>query len=288
MVFSMYFQWYYQCLTDSSQYNMQMLQNKELFLRVAFLFVGLVVLAILTLLLKRTSVSSIILILNYFTTYFDTKLREFGQCSKILKFPSAIDCHTMNNMYLHSSNKPSSSSDNTTSNSANGTIEAGDNHGNASFVNDIDNDNAAESPLAGFNRNHHTPIQLCIIHVLTVVVNHPSYWENRIINDGINNVNNKVNDLSIPASLTLHSHSYLNDLNVYGVSNISGQFVSPPPSKLCCSIAKFSVDANGTTGDSRVNKAEKLGDLFIRYVIINKNCIVKWHLYICCNIHQNK
>ena len=68
--------------------------------------------------------------------------------------------------------------------------------------------------------------------------------------------------------MTLHSHSYLNHLNVYGVSNISGEYVSQPSGKHCCSITKFSASANGTTGGSRVNKAEKLGGVFIRCVLL--------------------
>ena len=59
-------------------------------------------------------------------------------------------------MYLKSSNNSHSSSGKTTSNSANRTIEAVDNHGNVSFVNDTDN----------VNRNHLTAIQLRVIQIM--------------------------------------------------------------------------------------------------------------------------
>ena len=168
----------------------------------------------------------------------------------------------MDNVYLKSSKNTNTT---TTRNNPNSTIRVGNNHGNVIFVHDTesetDNDNAAESRLPATE----TAMQLHDINVSTAVANHPNYEANRITNDAINDVNTQVNDFTIPTSLTLHLHSYSNDLNAYSLQMYQVD-ISPPPSKLCHSISKFSLGANDTSrgsNSSRINEAEKLGDLFL-------------------------
>ena len=221
MVFSMVLTLFDRFIT---QYNIQMLQNKEIFwhiITMTFSFIDLTVFTILTLLFKGKLGSSII-----FSIYFATTLREFGQCSNLLKCPFSIDCHTMNNVYLKSSKNTNNM---IASNSPSRAIGIGSNHCNGSFGNDTENHTDHDVD----NRNRptatKTAMQLHLIHALTTA-NNPNYETDRATNSGINNFNSKANDFSIPTSLTLHSKSYSRYSNV---SNVSGTYVSPPAGKLC-------------------------------------------------------